>query len=115
MIEPQQTEGELAECPSRSNCGLHTPKCRPSCEIRVALEAQRAHMIQQGYHLPKDCCIGCTEKEPCAEMIAHDKTTMVKLPSEDELLAMVKKSEVCDGNTVFVDVSVLLRLMGEKP
>ena len=71
----QPVEGELAECPS--------PSCRESaarkelgcggCIGKQYAQAQRAHMIAQGYHLPKDCCIGCTEKEPCAEMIAHDK------------------------------------------
>jgi len=48
-------------------------------------------------------------------LLAYIKTQGYrKLPSEDAMLAMVKESEVCDGNTVFVDVSVLLKLLGEK-
>jgi hypothetical protein len=88
-LEPQQpVEGELAECPSRNDCGLHTPKCRPSCEIRVALGAQRAHMIAKGYHLPNDCCLGCDIKAECDYVMAAED--YVKLPSEEEFAEMLR-------------------------
>lgn len=95
LIQPQQPEGELAECPAKACSfkvvlpdGTRFICTAKECAAYEYAQAQHAHMIQQGW---------------------------VKLPSEDELLAMVKESEVRDGDTVFVDVGILHRLLGEKP
>jgi hypothetical protein len=89
MIEPRQPEGELAGCPhlesSIKGC-IHTgePCSGDECLFTEGSQAQRA----------------------------HDKATMVKLPSEDELSEMVRvflclpAKETAHG---------LLKLLGGKP
>jgi hypothetical protein len=66
-MKPQQTEGELAT-PEEISLFTIAPTLSSDwpdtlggqARDEAVCKAQRVHMIAQGYHLPKDCCIGCT-------------------------------------------------------
>ena len=89
--KPQQTEGELAECPAKA------------CSFKAVL--------------PDGTRFICTAKECAAyeyaqAQRAHDKARMVKLPSEDELALWL-----CDHLSYTsrgLAQELLLRLLGEK-
>jgi hypothetical protein len=83
MIEPQQTEGELVENPYPD---AHYPGCQNEVFAHGS-EAQRAHMIQQGW---------------------------VKLPSEDEVADRLRTSFEENGYRNYRETAQeLLRLLKE--
>lgn len=75
--EPQQPEGELALNPYKCFCKLvrrmsdaEADEDYASHKFDAGRQAQLAHMIAQGYHLPNDCCLGCDIKAECDYVMA---------------------------------------------
>jgi DNA-directed RNA polymerase specialized sigma24 family protein len=88
MIEHQQPEGELVECPVSKGCEWATGMgCTEGCLFVRGREAQYTHdkarMVSP--ELVHELRVEIAELADKAQNIKDAMATMVKLPSEDEL------------------------------